>query len=405
MAIQKKRLRLSEIIYNKKGRSNVHTLDRFFVMMENKGGDNVRDPRLNKLAKLLLSHSLKLEEKEKVIIHAVPSSKPLVKEILKEAYALAAIPFLYWDDEETNRIIMEHAPDEQFRLTGKWDLEQFKDTDALLVIRGEANDAEYASIRNEQFVKRGKLMKASDDYLYENQKWVLFEYPTPGAAKKAKMNFDAFYDYVLNVSTVDYDAMHRAQQPLKELMEKTDKVRIVSPGTDLTFSIKDIPAVICAGSHNVPDGEVYTAPVKNSVNGKITYNTPSPYQGIFHQQVSFTFKDGKIIEATSDQTDKLNEVLDTDEGARYIGEFALGLNPAIKEPMGNILFDEKIGGSLHFTPGDSYDETENGNSSSVHWDLVLIQRPEYGGGEIYFDDVLIRKDGIFVINELKGLNP
>jgi aminopeptidase len=155
----------------------------------------------------------------------------------------------------------------------------------------------------------------------------------------------------------------------------------------------------------VPDGEVYTAPVKNSVNGKITYNTPSPYQGIFHQQVSFTFKDGKIIEATSDQTDKLNEVLDTDEGARYIGEFALGLNPAIKEPMGNILFDEKIRGSLHFTPGDSYDETENGNSSSVHWDLVLIQRPEYGGGEIYFDDVLIRKDGIFVINELKGLNP
>ncbi|MCM3226269.1 aminopeptidase [Terribacillus saccharophilus] len=365
----------------------------------------MKDPRLKKLAKLLLSHSLKLGEKEKVIIHAVPSSKPLVKEILKEAYAMGVIPFLYWNEEETNRIIMEQAPDEQFRLTDKWELEQFKDTDALLVIRGEENDAELGSIPNDQFVKRGKLMKASDDYLYENLKWVLFEYPTPGAAQKAKMNFDQFYDYVLDVSTVDYDAMHQAQQPLKDLMERTDQVRIVGPGTDIAFSIKDIPAVICAGTHNVPDGEVYTAPVKESVNGTITYNTPSPYQGVVHQNVSLTFKDGKIVEAVSNYTDKLNEVLDTDEGARYIGEFALGLNPVIKEPMGNILFDEKISGSLHFTPGDSYDETENGNSSSVHWDMVLIQRPEYGGGEVYFDDVLIRKDGLFVLEELKGLNP
>lgn len=365
----------------------------------------MKDPRLKKLAKLLLSHSLKLSEKEKVMISAAPSSKPLVKEIQKEAYALGVIPFILWQDEETDRIMLEHAPDEQFRLHDKWLLEQFKDMDALIAIRGEENDAEFSSVPSNQFVKRGKLLKPSDDYLYANLRWVLFDYPTPGAAQKAKMNFDQFYDYVLDVSTVDYDAIHQAQQPLKDLMERTDRVRIVGPGTDITFSIKDIPAVICAGTHNVPDGEVYTAPVKDSVNGTITYNTPSPYQGVVHQNVSLTFKDGKIVEAVSDHTYKLNEVLDTDEGARYIGEFALGLNPVIKEPMGNILFDEKISGSLHFTPGDSYDETENGNSSSVHWDMVLIQRPEYGGGEIYFDDVLIRKDGLFVLEELKGLNP
>ncbi|PAD21284.1 aminopeptidase [Terribacillus saccharophilus] len=365
----------------------------------------MKDPRLNKLAKLLLSHSLQLGDKEKVIISAVPSSKPLVKEIMKEAYALGVIPFIIWQEEETNRIMLEHAPDEQFRLQDKWFLELFKNADAFLAIQGEENDAEFGSVPSDQFVKHGKLMKTSDDYLYENLKWVLFEYPTPGAAQKAKMNFDQFYDYVLDVSTVDYDAMHQAQQPLKDLMERTDRVRIVGPGTDITFSINDIPAVICAGTHNVPDGEVYTAPVKDSVNGTITYNTPSPYQGVVHQNVSLTFKEGKIVEAISDHADKLNEVLDTDEGARYIGEFALGLNPVIKEPMGNILFDEKISGSLHFTPGDSYDETENGNSSSVHWDMVLIQRSEYGGGEVYFDDVLIRKDGLFVLEELKGLNP
>lgn len=377
----------------------------FLILWKIKGDDTLKDPRLNKLAKLLLSHSLKLGEKEKVIISAIPSSKPLVKEILKEAYTLGAIPFLVWQEEETNRIMIEHAPDEQFRLEDKWFLEQFKDVDAFLAIQGEENDAEFGGIPSDQFVKKGKLMKASDDYLHANLKWVLFDYPTPSAAQKAKMNVDQFYDYVLDVSTVDYVAMHQAQQPLRDLMERTNRVRIVGPGTDIAFSIKDIPAVICAGTNNVPDGEVYTAPVKDSVNGTITYNTPSPYQGVVHQNVSLTFKDGKIIEAVSDHTDKLNEVLDTDEGARFIGEFALGLNPVIREPMGNILFDEKIAGSLHFTPGDSYEETENGNSSSVHWDMVLIQRPEYGGGEIYFDDVLIRKDGLFVLEELKGLNP
>jgi aminopeptidase len=219
------------------------------------------------------------------------------------------------------------------------------------------------------------------------------------------MEPDEFYNFAMSCMTVDYDKMEKDLIPLKELMEKTDKVRIVGPNTDLTFSIKGLPAIPCCGKANIPDGELYTAPVKNSVNGIITYNTKSPYNGYVFNNISLEFKDGKIINATaSDNNDKLKEIFDTDEGARYVGEFSLGFNPMIKDPMGDILYDEKIMGSLHFTPGTCYKDCNNGNVSSIHWDLVLIQRPEYGGGEIYFDDVLIRKDGLFVLDNLKQLN-
>ncbi|MPN28955.1 hypothetical protein SDC9_176401 [bioreactor metagenome] len=193
--------------------------------------------------------------------------------------------------------------------------------------------------------------------------------------------------------------------PLVRLMEKTDKVRILSANTDLTFSIKGIPAVKCSGLRNIPDGEVYTAPVRNSVNGYITYNTPAVYQGVTYENIRFEFTDGKITAATANHTDKLNKVLDTDEGARYIGEFALGVNPYITTPMKDTLFDEKIMGSFHFTPGMAYDAAFNGNRSAIHWDLVSIQTADYGGGEIWFDNQVIRRDGLFVIPELYGLNP
>ena len=188
-------------------------------------------------------------------------------------------------------------------------------------------------------------------------------------------------------------------------MEKTDKVRIVGPNTDITFSIKGLPAIPCCGTCNIPDGEIYTAPVKNSVNGYITYNTPSPYQGNIYEDVHLEFENGKIVNCSAkENTDGLIKIFDTDEGSRYVGEFSFGLNPLILNPIGDILYDEKIKGSIHFTPGTCYKDCDNGNVSSVHWDLVLIQRKEFGGGEIYFDDVLIRKDGKFVLEQLKDLN-
>ena len=236
-------------------------------------------------------------------------------------------------------------------------------------------------------------------------KWVVLRYPNGAMAQLSNTSTEAFENFYFDVCTLDYAKMDRAMQPLVDYMSRTDRVRMTGPGTDISFSIKGIGAVPCSGLRNIPDGEVYSAPVKDSVNGTITYNTPSVYQGFTFENVSFTFKDGKIIEAVANNTQRINQVLDTDEGARYIGEFAIGVNPYILEPMKDILFDEKIQGSIHFTPGNCYEETSNGNTSAIHWDLVWIQRPEYGGGEIYFDDVLIRKDGRFVVPELESLNP
>ena len=188
-------------------------------------------------------------------------------------------------------------------------------------------------------------------------------------------------------------------------MAKADKVHLKGPGTDLTFSIKGLGSVGCAGDRNIPDGEVFSCPIKKSVNGVIQYNTPSIYAGTRFENMRLEFKNGKIINATASDTKRINEIFDTDPGARYIGEFSLGFNPHIKEPMCDILFDEKIAGSLHFTPGQAYEECDNGNRSAVHWDMVLIQRPEYGGGEVWFDDELIRKNGLFIPKDLKPLNP
>ena len=224
-------------------------------------------------------------------------------------------------------------------------------------------------------------------------------------AQLANTSLEAFEDFYFDVCTLDYSKMDRAMDALATLMERTDKVHIKGPGTDLTFSIKDIPAIKCAGECNIPDGEVYTAPVKDSMNGIISYNTPSEEQGFTYENIVFEIENGKIVKATSNDNDRINHLLDTDEGARYFGEFAIGVNPYILEPMKDTLFDEKICGSFHLTPGASYEDAPNGNKSAVHWDLVMIQRAEYGGGEIYFDDVLIRKDGIFTLPELACLNP
>ena len=236
-------------------------------------------------------------------------------------------------------------------------------------------------------------------------KWVILRYPSPSMAQMADMSTEAFEDYYFNVCCLDYGKMDRAMDSMKELLEKTDKVRIVGPGTDLSFSIKGLPAIKCAGSCNIPDGEIYTAPVKDSVNGVISYNTPSIENGFTYTDIRFEFENGKIVKATANDTKRINEQLDIDAGARYVGEFAIGVNPYITWPMKDTLFDEKIAGSIHLTPGSCYEEAPNGNHSAIHWDLVLIQREDYGGGEIWFDDVLIRKDGIFVIPELEGLNP
>ncbi len=365
----------------------------------------MKDSRVEKLADTLLSYSVELKKGQNVLIRGNYEAKPMLKALIRKANEIGANVFFDILDDELSALSALNTNQDKLNFVKKWTEPKYRDIDAFVSVYATENDYETSIVPSDIRIKSAKELRPLSDIIVNEKKWVLMDWPTYGLAQKAKMSYDDFTDYVLDVCNVDYLKMRESFKPLKELMEKTDKVRIVSPGTDLSFSIKGIAAIPCAGECNIPDGEIYTAPVKDSVNGTITYNTPSPYQGVVYNDVKLTFKDGKIIEATaSNDVDKLNEIFNTDDGARFVGEFAIGVNPQIMNPIGNILFDEKIAGSLHFTPGQCYDEASNTNKSAIHWDLVLIQRTEYGGGEIYFDDKLIRKDGLFVIDELKSLN-
>ncbi len=367
----------------------------------------MKDPRIAQLAKNLITYSINLQKGEKVLIENFGLQKELVTALVKEAYEAGGQPHVLLKDYTVDRSLLMGASDEHFDKIAEYEANVMKDMDAYIGIRAGDNVTEFSDVPSEnmQIQSRNIMKKVHLDIRVPKTKWVVLRYPTASMAQLAKMSNEAFEDFYFNVCNLDYSKMNKAMDALQDLMDRTDKVRITGPGTDLTFSIKDIPSVKCAGSRNIPDGEVYTAPVRDSVNGTIAYNTPSPYSGFTFENVKLTFENGKIIKATANDTERINKILDTDEGARYIGEFAIGVNPYILHPMGDILFDEKIDGSFHFTPGQAYEATDNKNNSDVHWDLVCIQRPEYGGGEIYFDDVLIRKDGRFVISELEQLNP
>lgn len=360
---------------------------------------------IEKLAKIVVNHSLKVKENEKVLIsYQGIESLPLVKAIVKEIINKRGYVETDYQNQDISNIIRENLNDviiENKVSKIKYEVENY---DCFVKLCYRKSDYYDKNINKQMNQKLMESIHPYKEIQVNKRRWVLLNYPSIVDSFKAHMTPEEFYNFAFSTMTVDYEKMYQDTLPLKKIMEKTDKVRIVAPNTDITFSIKGLPAIICAGECNIPDGECFTAPVRDSVNGTITYNVPSPYNGEIFEHVSLTFKDGKIISANSNNNEKLKEILETDEGARYVGEFSLGFNPVIKEPMGDILFDEKIAGSLHFTPGCSYDECPNGNKSSIHWDLVLIQRPEYGGGEIYFDDVLIRKDGLFVLPELKDLN-
>jgi len=365
----------------------------------------MQDPRIAKLATTLLHHSVRLQAGEKVMIEVRGEGRYLAKELVRQAYELGALPYVRVIDPLIQRELLMGTTQERIELSVKWDEPMWQDMHAYIVINGATNDSENADVPVEKRQLQQQVQRPLTSYIIGNKKWVLLNYPTPAMAQKANMSSDGFEDFFFRVCTVDYKKMAKAFQPLKELMDRTDRVRLVGPGTDLSFSIKGIPNIICAGENNIPDGEIYTAPVRDSINGMISFNTASQYLGTTFEQIRLTFSEGKIVEATANDTERLNAILDTDEGARYIGEFAIGVNPYILHPMNDILFDEKIAGSFHFTPGQAYEIADNGNRSSIHWDMVNIQRPEYGGGEIWFDDVLIRKDGLFVHEALLGLNP
>jgi aminopeptidase len=363
------------------------------------------DSRFQKLAKLLVEYSTKLKRNEHVLLDMIDVPDEFTVELIRAVRKVGAIPMVEVRHTRVTRELLMGTSERHAALARDHELGRMKKMQAYIAIRGSANACENADVPAETMKTYTKILRPVQDYRVNFTRWCVLRWPTPSMAQGAGMSTESFENLFFDVCTLDYKKMAQAMLPLERLLKKTDRVHIVGPGTDLTFSIKKIGAQMCKGDRNIPDGEVFSCPVKESVNGQIQFNTPTLYAGTKFENVLLKFEKGKVVEATSNNTTRLNEILDTDPGARYTGEFSLGFNPYILNPMCDTLFDEKIAGSLHLTPGQAYEECDNGNRSAVHWDMVLIQRKEWGGGEIWFDDKLIRKDGIFTISELKPLNP
>jgi aminopeptidase len=363
------------------------------------------DPRYTKLARLLVNYSTALKKDDRVLLDMIDVPDEFTIELIRAVRAAGAVPFVETRQTRVGRELLLGTTEAQAKDTCAIEMFRMKKMQAYIAIRGSGNMNENSDVPNDRVQLQTKLTRPLQDYRVNRTRWCVLRWPTPSMAQAAGMSTEAFEKLYFDVCTMDYAKMGRAMLPLEKRMGKTDRVRLKSPGTDLTFSIKGIGAKMCKGDRNIPDGEVFSCPVKTSANGVIQFNTPTLYSGTKFENVRLELKDGRVVNATANNTKRLNEILDTDAGARYIGEFSCGFNPYILNPMCDILFDEKISGSLHFTPGKAYEDCGNGNQSAIHWDMVLIQRPEWGGGEIWFDDELIRKDGLFLPKDLQPLNP
>ncbi|YCM44232.1 aminopeptidase [Verrucomicrobiaceae bacterium 227] len=364
------------------------------------------DPRYLELAKQLTKYSTSLKKGEKVLLDLVDTPEEMGLALIRAVRDCKAEPFLRLGSNRLNRELLMGATEDQYSTSSKHLLAEMKDMDAYIAIRGSHNITETSDVPAKKMELAMTHIRKVLDHRVKKTKWCVLRWPHAAMAQQAGMSTEAFEQFYFDSCLLDYKSYLPAMKALKRLMDKTDQVHITGPGTDLKFSIKDIPAIVCGGNYNIPDGEVFSAPIKDSVEGVISYNAPTIYRGIGFDGIKLTFEKGKIVkaEAAGGRTRDLNKILDSDDGARFIGEFAIGFHPIIREPMRDILFDEKIAGSFHFTPGQAYEEADNGNRSSVHWDMVNIQRKDYGGGEIYFDGKLIRKDGIFLAKSLAKLN-
>jgi aminopeptidase len=367
----------------------------------------MRDPRNARLAQVIVEHSIRVQPQEAVMIEAFDAPDSVVLDLVEAVQRGGGIPVVRQRSNVVTRSLLAGGGEPHFRLEAEIELALMQKVQAYIGLRGSLNSSELADVPADRMSLYAHLVTGPVhlDYRVNHTRWVVLRYPTPSMAQLASMSTPQFEELFYRVCTLDYGRMAEAMVPLEARMRRTDSVRITGPGTDLRFSIKGIGVVPCEGRRNLPDGECFTAPVRESVNGTITYNTPSLYLGTTFDRVSFTFEGGRIVRAQGTPQSRLDELLDTDPGARHVGEFSLAFNPLILHPMKDTLFDEKIAGSLHLTPGQAYAIADNGNRSRIHWDLVLIQRPEYGGGEIWFDDERVRQDGRFVVPELEGLNP
>lgn len=368
----------------------------------------MKDPRIDALAKLLIGHSTRLQPGETVVIEGINVPAAIVRAIARAAKEAGGTPLVVLKDDRVIRELAMIYDEADIKLMAECELHMLKKADAFIGLRGGANAQEYADVPAERMKRLldHYVKPVHHEYRSTHMKWTALRWPTAAMAQRAGMSTEAFEDFFFEVCNFDYARMEAAMVPLAELMDRTDRVRILGPDdTDLSFSIAGMSSYKSAGYHNIPDGELFTAPVRESVEGRIRYNVPSIYYGNAFSDICLDFEGGKAVRATANDTKRLNELLDQDEGARFVGEFAFGVHPGITRPMQDLLFDEKIAGSIHLAQGNAYDISDNGNRSAIHWDLILLQTPDMGGGEIWFDDVLVSKDGRFLPEALQPLNP
>ncbi len=363
------------------------------------------DPRYELLAKRLLSHSVSLRRGDSILFDLFDIPDEMACALISETSRRGGYPFLNLRRGRIDRKLLLGMDEDALSIAADVELYRMKKMQAYIAIRGSHNITEMSDVPTAKSKLVAQMMRPVTDYRVNHTRWCVLRWPTPSMAQQAGMSTEAFEDFFFEVSTMDYSLFNKGMAALVRMMSAAEEVHIEGPGTDLRFSLAGIPAVGCGGAHNIPDGEVFSCPVKTSVEGYVTFNTPTIYQGHALDNVRLEFSKGRIVQASGSDSEKVNSILDSDEGARFIGEFALGFNPFIRRPMRDILFDEKIAGSFHFTPGQAYESADNGNRSQVHWDLVCIQTPEYGGGTIRFDGKLIRKDGLFTHPSLEVLNP
>ncbi len=367
------------------------------------------DPRMTKLADLLVQHSMHVQKGEKVLVEAFDIPSDMTVALVRAIANAGGHPIVSTYQQPVLRALYQNATAEQMQTIGAVERARMEAVQCYVGMRGSHNTTEMSDVPRERMELYEKYWwnHVHSAVRVPSTKWVVLRWPTPSMAQSASMSTEAFEDFYFNVCAgVDYVAMQKAMEPLKELMLQTENVHIKGPGTDLRFSIKGVGVVPCYGERNIPDGEIYTCPTIDSAQGYVTYNCETLYRGTLFTNVHFEFDRGKIVKAEAGaNTAKLNEILDADAGARYLGEWSLGVNPYILNPMRDTLFDEKIAGSFHLTPGQCYKEASNGNNSVIHWDIVCRQDEAVGGGEIYFDGVLVRKNGIFTLPLLQGLNP